>query len=705
MGTAMKIRLLLSLVTVLSTLAARSQDGPPALAADDSPVLVARWDVLLTEAGMDPFDQLDRKAVESASKGYQASKYDAAALRGAVNAAKSLGGIEGVNQNIAISQFMGDSYQMNQGLYFGYYGNQEKVGINGNANGDEALSPADDRKTVSLKLDYTEITLQLREPGRPQWTKLPDPLAIIFNGKLAPGEALAFRAALKGSAGQTYYHLVVWEAFRSHPRYMQNLQMVQAPDAWCRLGPDGIHGAADVATVWASRAKHAPSEVATKWERKLDDGKILRLLGVTRTDKWLFCWWDADGQPVALQSHVALSNYSQGEAPAWFYAEVRGDNDEWKRQGPTGNSGPNRQGQPTGAFQSAITSVINAKGEAVVGVAIGEWEKVGQLPKGGGTIRIGTNNYRMRALNSGGTNHLYASFQRDRGGAGDSDLITLTAVSNDGTELDPQYLSPLAVENNGMSSPNFNGMALADVKSLNVWKRKRQWVRFSDFAKEPAEPPPQQVTAAELQAVAGQIDAQQQRQRDEAVAQQLEATKARRAEWAAIPAEPTTAKGALRAMLNSAAAGDLPAVRKRLTARQPGTGTTLDLMARCITAAQSARVMAVARFGEPAVAALTVVGDQPTGLIDLEGQTMSMPWQPTPDGGMTGAEMNVVKGEGGEFYLDMSGLMEMSVSNAQALMSLRPMAERMEKVKQMLSDDPSMTLPQFKESLRNPARK
>lgn len=695
-------------VTVESVPVAAPAPAPAAVAAE-APIQVARWDVLLNESGMDAFDQLDRRAVETTSKMYQASVYNASALRAAVVAAKSLGGMEGSNQSMAMSQNMQGQYFMHQSLYFGYYGNQDKkAGINGNANGNESLAAIpDNTAAVHLKVDFASIRIQIHEPGT-SWTEVPDKPSLAYDGNLAVGEAVAFRGSLKSPTGtQNYYHLIVWEAFRAEPRYMQNYQTVQSPDRWCQLGPEGVRTAADVATVWSTRARHETSQVAPKWERKLDDGKTLRLTGITRSDKWLYCWWDADGQPIASTNSISLSNYSQQQPPCWFSVEIRGSTDEWKKQGPTGKGGNEYSQRGSGEFQSKNIFTANAKGEAVVGVPVGDWEQVGQVTKNG-TVKVGTATYRLRELNNSGDNQFYAYFQQERvrGAApadSNTDLITITAVDGDNNEIDPNYIQQVIGENYGMSTPNFNGMPMAKVKLFHVWKRKRQWVRFTDFAQQPVDPPPAQVTPAELHAVIGVREEQQQHEREQAVARQLETMKAKHAEWQAIAADVKTPRGALRAMMTAAAAGDRATVRKRLVATHPDAGPTLDVMAQYITSAQSAWAKASTRFGETAIAALAVVDNQPTGLMDMEAQLISMPWQDAADGGMTAREMNIVKGEGDEFYLDMSKPLQQAKEQEEMLKHIRPMIERMEAANQILDSDPAMTLAQFREALTKAA--
>ncbi len=212
---------------------------------------------------------------------------------------------------------------------------------------------------------------------------------------------------------------------------------------------------------------------------------MLKLTGITRSDKFYFCWWDADGQPISLNNWILIDR--AGQPPVKAIVEVSGTPDEWKKQSPTGKPMRNMGGKQTGDYQATEIFTVN-DGKLKVGIPVGDWQKIGEI-KPGGSIKIDTVTYRMRQPLAQASEEFYLEFYPN-GNSSTADLVALTAVGVDGTELNPMYLKQIVGENNSMSIPQFEGMALAKLKSFNVWKRKRQWVTFEGFAIEPVIAPP-----------------------------------------------------------------------------------------------------------------------------------------------------------------------------------------------------------------------
>jgi hypothetical protein len=156
--------------------------------------------------------------------------------------------------------------------------------------------------------------------------------------------------------------------------------------------------------------------------------------------------------------------------------------------------------------------------------------------------------------------------------------------------------------------------------------------------------------------------------------------------------------GAVRVMLEAGKKGDLHAVRRRLICSQDDPDKLLDLTARWIVASMSLQAKAVAKFGQD-----TVFRD--AALLFLNGGELSFAlpdWASAPGGGLQerdDAEMAIVKGSDGEYYVDMSKSMH--------LVQLRPylltQSQRMEHVAQMMADNPAMTLAQLDAVMRQSA--
>ena len=373
------------------------------------------------------------------------------------------------------------------------------------------------------------------------------------------------------------------------------------------------------------------------------------------------------------------------------------------KQFPTGH--PSRNfGQQSGAFNTNIATVADQDGTATVGVPVGDWEKISEIGKGQ-TIKVGAMTFRLQDIQSMGDEGVYAQFYVQRGDpTGGGDLVTLSVVKKDGTEVDSDYVQMITGKNYGTPQPQFQGVKLADVKTFEVWRRKHQWVKFSGFATEPVKPPNDQVTDADLTAALAAQKQQQFQAQVEAAKKQVEALAAKRKEWEAIAADPTTPKGALRAMFLAAGKGDLKSVRARLKSSQANSQPLLDAVARVITSTQAARVAAVARFGEANVLALqgNGMGGQPI-LVDLEAQMMQETWTPRDDGGLQANDLALIKGDDGQFYLDLGMPKKNGGEDLSAMLPMFvAMSMRAEQISLMLKDNPSMTFDQFSKTLGAP---
>jgi hypothetical protein len=302
---------------------------------------------------------------------------------------------------------------------------------------------------------------------------------------------------------------------------------------------------------------------------------------------------------------------------------------------------------------------------------------------------------------------MFVEFFPERYNVDQGNLVTLSAVGLDGTEVDPSYLPTITGKNFGVSPPNFQGFSLKNLKTFRVWRRKQQWVTFSGLATQPLTLPKDHVTAAELSAAVDLQNKSQQQAQVQVAQQQLETMQAKRKEWDAIPADPKTPKGALRALFEAADKGDLHGVRARMKSKQAGADQLLDVTAHLITAMQSARHLAVQRFGEANVESLQSVNSSGLGMpamIDLEGFMMVQPWQPRSDGGLEVSNIAITKGDNGEFFVDMRETDQASLIQKAAAMTMAiGMATRMDQLNQLMKDNPSLTFDQLRKAIVEPA--
>jgi len=657
-------------------------------------VQLAQWDVLLNESGLDTIKQLESKPVQTGSKVYEAMLCNAAALRWAVAQAKQAGGVDNVAQSMTFTQNRGGPQQL-QPLYFNYQWDRETtVAIRGIAEGwGQVKAVGDDQ--VHLRLNYPQVRIQVREPQPGTSGPESSEQSILYDGQLGAGESLAFIGTFTTPSQNPCYHLVVWEAFKAAPWQMETVRMLQDVDWWYQNGPEGLQKTANQAVVWAAAAKHEASQVPPGFEQKLEDGKVVAAVGMCQLDQWPFCWWDGLGQPVAAPQMVGVNWYALRH-PFWAALTLRGPEQAWSEITPTGHPSENRDDDSRGhgPYEISEAFTVDQPGRIVVGIPVGPWQQVGQINVGGFIAADGTR-YRLQQTWPAGDNGFVAQFYSNYGS---ENLVTLTAVLQDGTEVDPaSYSVPamVTIRRNDVN-PQFNRIHPSQVKTFHVWKRKRQWVTINGFAAQPEEPPTADVPAAQLAAA---VEAMQKRSGAGEMPAPIKSMSQQLKEFEALAAEPKTPMGAMRVMLEAGKKGDFAAVRHRLICSQDDPDKLLDLMARWIVASMSLQAQAVARFGQDTVfqdAALLFMNDCEMGFAGGN-------WVSAPGGGLRqldSAPMAIVKGSDGEYYLDMS-------KSLTDLVKLRPYllmrSQKMEQVAQMLRDNPAMTLGQFDAAMLRPA--
>jgi len=471
---------------------------PAAVAANppkDS-VQLARWDVLLNDSGLDTIKQIETKPVQTGSKVYEAMICNAAALRGAVVQAKQAGEVDNVAESMTFTQNIGRPQHL-RSLHFDYQSGQElAVAIHGSADGSGEVNAVGDDQ-VQLKLNYPVVRIEVREPQAGTNGPESSEQSILYDGQLGTGESLAFIGTFTTPSQNPCYHLVVWEAFKAAHWQMQTGRMLQDVDWWCQNGPEGLQKVANQAVVWVAAAKHEALQAPPGFEQKLEDGKIVAAVGMCRMDQWPFCWWDGLGQPVSPSMKVNM-NSSNLRHPLWVKLALRGPEQAWTQATPTGHPPDIRDDDSKRHRPYEISRVftVDQPNRIVVGIPVGPWQQVGQINVGG-TIAADGTTYRLQQTWPAGDNGFVAQFYSNRGS---ENLVTLTAVLRDGTEVDPasDSVPAMVVIRRNDVNPRFNGLTPSKVASFHVWKRKRQWVTISGFAAEPAKPPTADVSAAQL---------------------------------------------------------------------------------------------------------------------------------------------------------------------------------------------------------------
>ena len=668
----------------------------PAVAANPPKEIVqlARWDVLLNDSGLDTIKQLESKPVQTGSKVYDAMLCNAAALRGVVAQAKQAGGVDNVAQSMTFAQNRGGPQHL-RSLHFDYQSGREiAVAIHGSAEGwGQVKAVGDDQ--VQLKLNYPVVKIEVREPQAGTRGPESSEQSILYDGQLGAGESLAFIGTFTTPSQNPCYHLVVWEAFKAAPWQMENGQRLEDIDWWCQNGPESLQKVANQAVVWAAAAKHEASQVPPGFEQKLEDGKVVAAVGMCQLDQWPFCWWDGLGQPVAAPQMVGVNWYALRH-PFWAALTLRGPEQAWSEITPTGHPSENRDDDSRGhgPYEISEAFTVDQPGGIVVGIGVGPWQQVGQINVGG-SIAVDGTTYRLQRTWQMGDNSFRAEFSSNHGS---ENLVTLTAVLQDGSEVDPiSYSLPqMTTDRRNNRMPRFNGVPLSEVKSFHVWKRKRQWVTINGFAAQPEKPPTADVPAAQLAAA---VEATQKRSGAGGAQAHIKSMSQKLKEFEALAADPKTPMGAERVMLEAGRKPDLQAVRHRLMCSQDDPDKLLDLTARWIVASMSLQAQAEARFGQD-----TVFKDAALSLMHgCEWSFVAPDWVSAPGGGLQQRgnwEMAIVKGSDGEYYVDMS-------KSLTHLVTLRPFllrqSQKMERIAQTLADNPAMTLGQFDAAMMQPA--
>ena len=660
-------------------------------------VQLAQWDVLLNDNGLNVIEQLQSTPVQTGSKVYDAIVFNAAALRGAVDQARKAGGVDAVAMWLNFAQVRGGPQIPDDlvPLNFNYPpGGENNVEVQGGGDGTGQMKVVGDDQ-VHLKLNYRKVRIQFID--RQTGTVGPESSgqSILYDGPLGAGESLAFIGSFTTPSQTPCHHLVVWEAFKTTQwqLFVPGPLLDNDVDWWCQNGPEGRLKVKNQAVLWAAAAKHEASQVLPAFEKKLEDGKIVAAIGMCRRDQWPYCWWDAQGQAVD-EPWALMSTYSP-QQPFWVALTLSGPEQAWTPNTPTGHPSDNRGGDLPGhgPHQILASFPVDQPSRFEVGIPVGPWQKVGQI-RDGDSIVVDGRTYRLGGTFQARDNGFGVEFF---GRNGSENLVTITAVLQDGTEVDPATYSlrQIATDRRSDPAPTFDRVPLSKVKSFHVWKRKRQWVTFSGFAAQPVKPPTADVSAAQLAAA---VEAMQKRY-SEGMTMWVWSTFHRLKRFEALAADPKTPMGAVRAMLEAGEKGDIAAVRHRLICNQDDPHNLVDLVARWIIASMSFQAEAVARFGQDAV-----IKNETLLSVNWCERSFAIPdWVSEPDGGLQERgdwEMAIVKRSDGEYYVDMSKFLTQLVSDRPDLLKT---IHEVQQAAQSLKENPAMTLGQLDAAMTQPA--
>jgi len=339
---------------------------------------------------------------------------------------------------------------------------------------------------LHFHLDYRDFRML---PMAKNWTWAnPSTVSMVYEGDLTAGDAVAFLGDFTGTNGKTFHCLIVWETFKARSDQLRYFRQ-QSVSWWCAHGPSQLRSWADSALAWKSMATHPANQVSPGDENTLEDGKTVRLIGLTRASIGPFCWWDAQGQPVDGPTEgVGLSGDPTNKLVAAF--EITGPPEEHKISRPIQQD----DYTPDEPYRElSCLSLQREKPNLDIGVLVGPWTDKGHLAWDE-TLPVAGDKYRV--------DHRIPFSERDfqtllafTGGRDHADFFI--AVGPNDVERVPENIpAGILVLQDKSRVPKtesfygvFRDLPATDVQYFRLMQRKREWVTFTNVALEPKESP------------------------------------------------------------------------------------------------------------------------------------------------------------------------------------------------------------------------
>lgn len=383
--------------------------------------------------------------------------------------------------------------------------------------------------------------------------------SLSYQGRLAPGEAMVFISYAEQLDGRTVVHIRTFETARcddSNDRYLWALD--RNTSSWISDGPAGLRNIARQARVWESLAKGDADTISKGWERDLGNGESLSLWFVANPSRWMGCLWDAQGEPARYVAGFLAPDTPQGYRSVVLKLQL-----------------PRRPADSPylfgGAAEKTTTKAIllpAGKRQVTVGIGTGPWQDLGRIEVHGDPLAFGEESEIEMSSVSQDANYIIPTLRCSH----PTDVEWMkVVVKKDGTKVFEQG-SPGAIVERGDINPQqqqmLNGplsVKPKDFDHLEIRWRPRKWITFDGFALDPKQAPPENVTDAQL--------AEADRRLFDMDDQKIQASLAA---WRTIPADRTTPKGTMRAVVAAADAGDLKAVQGFLEPQSDDKGKRLN---------------------------------------------------------------------------------------------------------------------------------
>jgi len=665
---------------------------------------IARWDVLLNQAGAAEVKKVSSPLATS-SKVYEGMTANGETLRQTVKNAMDHGGAVRTKGGLEVAKEFERADNMR--LFWSQsttYDRDAAVNVTGYLGKIQETYQRVKTDRMEVRVDYPRMDFGIREQADGDTTKQAGQ-AIAFSQEMAAGDATAFLGKFVAKSGNVYYHLIVWEVFKAQREQMEIVTSQYDAGWWCRNGPETLRRRADTSRLWNAQAVQEASAVG--FEKKLEDGKVAQLVALCRPSRWPGCWWDVQGNPVRMdlidpyrRAYTTVSMY--GDSPEGLVAMVgvKGGQLEFYLQTPQMSTLPRDGGPlPDGRKPPEAYAFLNKAekidetGPLQVGITVGEWKHLGSVYENQ-SITIGDVEYRVGNVipRRDSENAFMVNFWRKgKGGLANEDQLMAATV--DGKTIDTQTVSTLAygpkpADRGGgerEEMQHFFGMAANEVKEFRIYQRKREWVEFEGFAREPKVLPQAKVSAEDI----AQAEAEAKQRADQ---KRLAELQAKRAQWRAIPADPKTEMGALRTLVTAIQKGDEKGVQAMLMSKNPGVNEKLGTLAKVFVEMERIRVMAVERYGELAVA------EQLEDIRDMERRLMEGEWKHTEDGELEQwGWRRISKRADGTYALHFGKAVENEVLFG---LYMERATAWVENAKRTMKEHPDMTLEELKDAMK-----
>jgi RNA polymerase sigma factor (sigma-70 family) len=590
-------------------------------------IQLAQWDVLLDDAGYPSVAGVGQ-SVRSASKGYAGRVGDGSALRGAVATAMAAGGVPLVSHESRVVElpqavYGGKRYSPQFDPMYSLNDGKRYLSLQAisTREADAFDRLADGR--VHLHLDHPDLNAGVSDRAYRNPRRIAGGCGIVFDGDLAPGEAVWFVVRLLGQSGKAYYHLCAWESFRATPAQAFVMSFPTDAGWWCRTGPEPLRLWADQARIWADWTGSGRPFGAPSISRKLSNGEIVWLFALCRPSEYPWCWWDPTGQPAALGQGIPFgAGLPDG---LWAEVDVSPPLDRIGQMPP--DVGDDAWGERDITGMNPVDHAINNGPTPLhLGVPVGPWTEVGRL-RYGQPITVGGVRYEITL----DPDNPYWPRLTRRGVL--DDQFHLVGVHRDGTKADPvmqanrQLMWGEPGLKRDLTESVFAGDMPGVIDHFSIRIRKREFVTFDGFATRPATVPPSNLTRPQADAALARIAAQH-------LQKGLDQWGSRRVGYLlAWSTHVESWNDGMRILLHAAVALDEATVRKTLSADDPRAAASLDALAHLVVQGEWIRSAAARKFGEATAHDLL---DRPGLFEDLQGELVGVGWA-----GTTGSRYHV----------------------------------------------------------------